>query len=115
MPGTVGTNAHPRTVRPTLAARTAPVVLAPVEAPAITAPAERSAPVPPVVALGEREREHELLERARAAGIANFGLHRQSAALMTCVVPTAARSDHIHFIDGAAGGYALAARAMKAT
>ncbi len=33
---------------------------------------------------------------------------------MTCFVPTAGASDHLHFIDGAAGGYALAARAMKA-
>jgi hypothetical protein len=32
---------------------------------------------------------------------------------MTCFVPTAGTSDHLHFIDGAAGGYALAARAMK--
>ena len=55
------------------------------------------------------------LERARADGIASFGMHRQPAAIMTCVVPSATRSDHIHFIDGAAGGYALAARAMKAT
>jgi hypothetical protein len=34
---------------------------------------------------------------------------------MTCVVPSPTRSDHFHFIDGAAGGYALAARAMKAS
>lgn len=55
------------------------------------------------------------LERARADGIARFGLHRQASAIMTCVVPTPTRSDHIHFIDGAGGGYALAARAMKAS
>ena len=60
------------------------------------------------------DRLQAMLERARANGIVNFGMHRQAAALMTCVVPTATRSDHIHFIDGAAGGYALAARAMKA-
>ena len=61
------------------------------------------------------DRLQAMLERARANGIANFGMHRQAAALMTCVVPNATRSDHFHFIDGAAGGYALAARAMKAT
>ena len=59
------------------------------------------------------DRLQVMLERARANGVANFGMHRQAAALMTCVVPDATRSDHIHFIDGAAGGYALAARAMK--
>jgi len=61
------------------------------------------------------DRLQATLERARADGIANFGLHRQKAALMTCVVPSPTRSDHFHFIDGAAGGYALAARAMKAS
>jgi hypothetical protein len=60
------------------------------------------------------DRLQAMLEHARANGVANFGMHRQASALMTCVVPDATRSDHIHFIDGAAGGYALAARAMKA-
>ena len=60
------------------------------------------------------DRPEAALERARAEGILNYGLHRQPAAVMTCFVPTAGTSDHLHFIDGAAGGYALAARAMKA-
>jgi hypothetical protein len=60
------------------------------------------------------DRLQATLERARADGLANFGMHRQTAALMTCVVPDATRSDHFHFVDGATGGYALAARAMKA-
>jgi hypothetical protein len=42
-------------------------------------------------------------------------MHRQPSAIMTCVVPTPTRSDHVHFIDGGAGGYALAARAMKSS
>ncbi|GGD19004.1 DUF3095 domain-containing protein [Aureimonas glaciei] len=54
------------------------------------------------------------LQRARAAGAVVYGLHRQEAALMTCFVPSPTRSDHVHFVDGAAGGYAMAARAMKA-
>ncbi|MDX1732532.1 MAG: DUF3095 family protein, partial [Aurantimonas coralicida] len=49
------------------------------------------------------------LRDARAAGLAQTGTHRQSAALMTCFVPSASRSDHVHFVDGAAGGYAAAA------
>jgi hypothetical protein len=54
-----------------------------------------------------------LLERAESAGIARCGTYRQQAALMTCFVPSATRSDHVHFVDGAAGGYAAAARAIK--
>lgn len=54
------------------------------------------------------------LEAAASAGILRFGLHRQDAATMTCFVPSAMRSDHVHFIDGARGGYATAATALKA-
>ena len=50
---------------------------------------------------------------ARAANVARFGLHRQPAAIMTCIVPSIEESDHVHFVDGAAGGYALAAKQMK--
>lgn len=60
------------------------------------------------------DRLEATLERARADGILRYGLYRQAAAVMTCFVPTAGASDHLHFIDGASGGYALAARAMKA-
>ena len=53
------------------------------------------------------------LKEAEAAGIALSGLHRQQAALMTCFVPSPTRPDHVHFIDGAAGGYAAAAQSVK--
>jgi hypothetical protein len=49
-----------------------------------------------------------------AAGTALYGLHRQDAAMMTCFTPSPTRSDHVHFIDGAQGGYAAAAGALKA-
>jgi hypothetical protein len=55
------------------------------------------------------------LTAAASAGIAKYGLHRQDAAMMTCFTPSASRSDHVHFIDGARGGYASAATALKAT
>ncbi len=55
------------------------------------------------------------LAEAASAGIARYGLHRQDAAMMTCFTPSALRSDHVHFIDGARGGYASAATALKAT
>jgi hypothetical protein len=54
------------------------------------------------------------LARAAEQGIARYGLHRQSSALMTCIVPSPTRSDHVHFVDGAAGGYAAAAMSLKA-
>jgi hypothetical protein len=53
------------------------------------------------------------LAAAAAEGIVFYGLHRQQAALMTCLTPSVYRSDHIHFLDGAAGGYAAAAASMK--
>ena len=55
------------------------------------------------------------LAQAASAGIVKYGLHRQDAAMMTCFTPSALRSDHVHFIDGARGGYASAATALKAT
>ena len=60
----------------------------------------------------------EEIERRLAAaareGTVRFGLHRQQAAMMTCFAPFPERADHIHFVDGASGGYALAAANMKA-
>jgi hypothetical protein len=55
------------------------------------------------------------LAQAQAEGVARFGLHRQGSALMTCIVPSVHRSDHVHFVDGAAGGYASAARELKSS
>jgi hypothetical protein len=59
------------------------------------------------------DRLETLLQEAERQGIARCGLHRQEAALMTCFVPSPTRSDHIHFVDGAMGGYAMAAQALK--
>src|SRR5512139_330778 len=56
----------------------------------------------------------ERLASAAADGVVRYGLHRQDAAMMTCFTPSALRSDHVHFIDGARGGYASAATALKA-
>ncbi|MFC7396732.1 DUF3095 domain-containing protein [Chelatococcus sp. GCM10030263] len=61
----------------------------------------------------EADRIEARLAEADAAGISLSGAHRQDAALMTCFVPSALRSDHVHFIDGAGGGYAAAAIAMQ--
>jgi hypothetical protein len=59
------------------------------------------------------DRLEALLAEAEQEGIVRYGLHRQQAALITCFVPSPTRSDHIHFVDGAMGGYATAARALK--
>jgi hypothetical protein len=50
---------------------------------------------------------------ATAEGVALYGRHRQSAALMTCFTPSVHRRDHVHFVDGASGGYAAAAMKLK--
>ena len=53
------------------------------------------------------------LARAEDDGIIRYGTHRQSAALMTCIVPSIHSNDHLHFLDGAGGGYATAAMRLK--
>src|SRR5690606_16423858 len=60
------------------------------------------------------DRIESRLRTAEAAGVARHGVHRQGAALITCLVPSPLRADHVHFVDGAGGGYAAAARALKA-
>ena len=62
---------------------------------------------------GLADRIEARLRRAADGNVARFGLHRQSAALMTCIVPSIADHDHVHFVDGADGGYASAARQLK--
>ena len=55
-----------------------------------------------------------LLREGAAEGLVDWGLHAQGAALMTCIVPSFMRDDHLHFVDGADGGYTRAATAIKA-
>jgi len=57
----------------------------------------------------------DYLKTAQADGIVRFGTHRQEAAMMTCFTPSPTSANHVHFIDGADGGYATAAGAMKAS
>ncbi|MGE4249389.1 MAG: DUF3095 domain-containing protein [Parvibaculaceae bacterium] len=59
-------------------------------------------------------RLEERLKQAAGQGLCRYGLHRQNSALMTCFVPNPFARNHFHFIDGAAGGYAVAAANMKA-
>lgn len=55
----------------------------------------------------------ELLDAAALRGALRYGLHRQSAALMTCIVPSYQEDGHYHFVDGAEGGYAEAAKVFR--
>lgn len=54
-----------------------------------------------------------MLSAAAARGDCVYGLHRQDSALMTCIVPAQGAMNHMHFVDGADGGYAQAAIMMK--
>ena len=45
--------------------------------------------------------------------ILRYGTHRQGAAMMTCFTPSVTQTNHVHFIDGATGGYAMAASQLK--
>lgn len=55
------------------------------------------------------------LKAAAARGVVRYGSHQQQAAMMTCFTPSPSHPSHVHFIDGAQGGYALAAAALKQT
>ncbi len=54
----------------------------------------------------------KLLVRARDLGDVRFGLHRQTHALMTCLVPSGNKGSHLHFLDGMGGGYTKAAEML---
>ena len=59
-------------------------------------------------------RIEDALAAAYRAGELVYGLHRSGSALMTCLLFDLRDKRHLHFIDGADGGFTLAARAMKA-
>ena len=54
-----------------------------------------------------------VLTAAAEAGLVRYGTATQEEAMMTCIVPSITTDDHVHFVDGAAGGYTLAAARMK--
>jgi hypothetical protein len=56
---------------------------------------------------------HLALKAARQRGEIAYGVHLSARALVTCHVRSYT-GDNLHFIDGDAGGYALAAKQMKA-
>lgn len=60
-----------------------------------------------------RKRIEAVLEKAARENLLRYGLFEQDAAIMTCIVPSVTEDDHVHFIDGAAGGYTAAATMIK--
>lgn len=61
---------------------------------------------------GQRDRLVAVLEQHHQAGEIVYGMHSSAEALMTCLVFSLA-GNHVHFVDGGDGGYALAALQMK--
>jgi hypothetical protein len=62
---------------------------------------------------GMAQEIEDTLAAAEREGHIRYGCHREDAAIMTCFTPSPAHPSHVHFIDGAQGGYALAAAALK--
>ncbi len=54
-----------------------------------------------------------LLDRETESGCVVYGMHVASSALITCMIEEE-WGEHMHFVDGADGGYALAAKDLKA-
>lgn len=61
----------------------------------------------------QRRSLHKALEQYQERGLINFGLHVSKAALVTCIVNNYDK-DHLHLLDGSDGGYAMAAKMLKA-
>jgi len=64
------------------------------------------------VTKAERENLLAILEKHYRAGEIFYGSHADRSALLTCFVQ--GPHQHIHFVDAAGGGYAMAAKQLKA-
>ena len=60
----------------------------------------------------QRETLLQYLEKQYRKNLLVYGIHVSNRALMTCVISDY-NLHHIHFVDGADGGYAMAAKALK--
>lgn len=52
------------------------------------------------------------LEGQHRKGLLVYGMHKSREALVTCIV-FSYNGNHVHFVDGSDGGYAMAARGLK--
>ena len=64
----------------------------------------------PDIAAALEELFHDLHSRERIV----YGVHRSDHALMTCLVFSLDKGEHVHFIDGSDGGFTAAAIQLKA-
>ena len=55
----------------------------------------------------------QYLESKYQEGQLFYGTYKSNNALMTCYVQDIQPGQHIHFIDGGDGGYAMAAKQLK--
>jgi hypothetical protein len=55
----------------------------------------------------------DYLEGQHRKGRLVYGMHKSREALLTCIV-FSYNGNHVHFVDGSDGGYAMAARGLKA-
>lgn len=62
---------------------------------------------------GDADKIEAVLQRARAEGDIAYGTYRTGSALMTCLLFSLEDSEHVHFIDGSDGGFAMAAVGLK--
>lgn len=53
------------------------------------------------------------LDNLETAGKIKYGLHVSKQSVMSCYVSDMKKDDHIHFVDGAGGGYTKAANQLK--
>jgi hypothetical protein len=63
------------------------------------------------VSIEEKNKIIQLLEKYKNNNEIYYGTHSSKEALMTCFVQT--NKNHIHFVDGGSGGYAMAAQNLK--
>ncbi len=61
----------------------------------------------------QRKQLTDRLDARRRAGELTFGIHVSDSAIMTCLVRQR-QYEHVHFVDASGGGYAAAAKQMKA-
>jgi hypothetical protein len=62
----------------------------------------------------QEEAIRDYLRALASHGDIVHGIHASSTAVMTCFVYGMSDGEHIHFVDGGDGGYAMAAREYKA-
>lgn len=64
--------------------------------------------------MAQADRIETMLAAHTQQGDLNYGVHRSDAALMTCLIFSLEKAEHIHFVDGNDGGFTSAAKNLKA-